>query len=59
MSEVTSLKAKYAAAGQEHLFTFYDELGPEEQTSLLNQLSKLDIERVNRIFKKSTSCLDI
>ncbi|CAI2181912.1 3431_t:CDS:2 [Funneliformis geosporum] len=59
MSEVESLKAKYAAAGQEHLFTFYDDLSPEEQTSLFNQLSKLDIERVNRIFKKSTLCLDI
>jgi UDP-N-acetylglucosamine/UDP-N-acetylgalactosamine diphosphorylase len=54
-TEVESLKAKYAEAGQEHLFTFYDKLSPEEQTSLFNQLSKLDIERVNRIFKKATS----
>lgn len=54
-TEVESLKAKYAEAGQEHLFTFYDKLSPEEQTSFFNQLSKLDIERVNRIFKKATS----
>ncbi|CAG8565318.1 1460_t:CDS:2 [Ambispora leptoticha] len=53
--EIESLKAKYAAAGQEHLFSFYDELGPEEQNSLFDQLSKLDVERVNRIFKKAVS----
>ncbi|CAG8449538.1 6132_t:CDS:2 [Ambispora gerdemannii] len=53
--EVESLKAKYAAAGQGHLFTFYDELDPEEQNSLFDQLSKLDVERVNRIFRKAVS----
>jgi len=59
VTEVESLKAKYAKAGQEHLFTFYNELSPEEQTSLFNQLSKLNIERVNRIFKKATTSLGI
>jgi UDP-N-acetylglucosamine/UDP-N-acetylgalactosamine diphosphorylase len=59
VTEVESLKAKYAAAGQEHLFTFYDKLSPKEQTLLFNQLSKLDIERVNRIFKKAISGSEI
>ncbi|CAG8536333.1 23020_t:CDS:2 [Racocetra persica] len=54
-AELESLKAKYAAAGQDHLFTFYEDLKPEEQTILFNQLYKLDIERVNQIFKKATS----
>ncbi|RIB21365.1 nucleotide-diphospho-sugar transferase [Gigaspora rosea] len=54
-TEIESLKARYTAAGQEHLFTFYDDLTPEEQTALFNQLNKLDIERVNQIFKKATS----
>ncbi|CAG8658490.1 1532_t:CDS:2, partial [Racocetra fulgida] len=54
-AELESLKARYTAAGQDHLFTFYEDLKPEEQTILFNQLDKLDIERVNQIFKKATS----
>ncbi|CAG8583838.1 11123_t:CDS:2 [Dentiscutata erythropus] len=54
-AEVESLKARYTVAGQEHLFTFYENLTPEEQTALFNQLNKLDIERVNQIFKKAVS----
>ncbi|RHZ52098.1 hypothetical protein Glove_465g67 [Diversispora epigaea] len=54
-SEVESLKAKYAAAGQEHLFSFYEELEPQQQESLFSQLANVDIERVNRIFKKAIS----
>jgi UDP-N-acetylglucosamine/UDP-N-acetylgalactosamine diphosphorylase len=57
-AEVHALKSKYAAAGQEHLFTFYGELSPEEQTALYAQLSKLDVDRVNRIYKKATATLD-
>ncbi|CAG8542295.1 9091_t:CDS:2 [Acaulospora colombiana] len=52
-AELESLKQRYAAAGQEHLFTFYEELEPEQQAALFNQLEKLDIERVNNIFKTS------
>nr|CAG8564554.1 6837_t:CDS:2 [Entrophospora candida] len=53
--EIKSLKEKYTAAGQDHLFTFYDELEPDQKISLYNQLSKLDVDRVNKIFKKSIS----
>ncbi|CAG8459787.1 8933_t:CDS:2 [Acaulospora morrowiae] len=54
-TEVESLKERYIAAGQGHLFTYYDELEPEQQASLFNQLDKLDIGRVNNIFKKSVN----
>ncbi|CAG8639148.1 9318_t:CDS:2 [Dentiscutata heterogama] len=55
IAEIESLKARYTAAGQDHLFTFYEDLTPEEQTTFLNQLDKLDIERVNQIFKKAVA----
>ncbi|KAG9307150.1 hypothetical protein G9A89_016978 [Geosiphon pyriformis] len=56
--ELKELKEKYAKAGQEHVFTFYNELSPEEQTPLFNQLATLDVDRVNRIFSKAISGLD-
>jgi len=44
------LRAKYEAAGQGHVFTFFDSLSPSDQSSLLTQLETIDIDRVNRIF---------
>lgn len=44
------LRAKYEAAGQGHVFTFFDTLSPSDQSSLLAQLETIDVERVNRIF---------
>jgi len=57
-AEVDVLKAKYVAAQQEHAFAFYDSLSPEEQVVLYDQLSKLDVARVNRIYKKAVSGLE-
>ncbi|CAG8453488.1 999_t:CDS:2 [Paraglomus occultum] len=57
-ARVDALKAKYAAAQQEQVFTFYDSLSPEEQMALYDQLSKLDVDRVNRIYKKAVSSLE-
>ncbi|KAF9074879.1 UDP-N-acetylglucosamine diphosphorylase [Rhodocollybia butyracea] len=48
-----SIKARYEAAGQGHLFKFWPKLSDSEKASLLKQLSSLDIERVNRIYKKA------
>lgn len=45
MSE--DLRAKYAAAGQEHVFAFYDTLAPAEQDALRAQLEGIDPARVN------------
>ncbi|KAG0199839.1 UDP-N-acetylglucosamine pyrophosphorylase [Mortierella sp. GBA30] len=50
------LKARYQAAGQSHLLTYYDSLSSAEQASLLNQLSSLNVERVNRIHTRATTC---
>lgn len=46
-----ALKAKYEAAGQGHVLTFYPTLEPAQQQTLLKQLAGLDVERVNRIYK--------
>lgn len=55
MSSHESLKTRYEAAGQGHLLKFWDSLSSDEQTTLASQLGALDIERVNRIYKKAIS----
>lgn len=49
--DVVALRKKYEAAGQSHVFKFWDDLSPEEQGEFVNQLSKLDVERVNEVYK--------
>ncbi|PWN26814.1 nucleotide-diphospho-sugar transferase [Jaminaea rosea] len=51
--DVGALRNKYEKAGQEHLFAFWDEISPEEQGNLAKQLSQLDVERVNAIYKRA------
>ncbi|KAJ6520126.1 nucleotide-diphospho-sugar transferase [Mycena sanguinolenta] len=51
----SSLRARYEAAGQAHLFKFWDTLSASEQKSLADQLEAIDIQRVNRIYKKAVS----
>ncbi|TFL03724.1 UDP-N-acetylglucosamine diphosphorylase [Pterulicium gracile] len=53
--DIDTLRSRYQEAGQDHLLTFWPQLTPEQQDSLATQLSALDIERVNRIFKTSTA----
>ncbi|KAL0068621.1 UDP-N-acetylglucosamine pyrophosphorylase [Marasmius tenuissimus] len=50
-----SLKKRYEAAGQGHLLEFWPKLSESEQKALADQLDALDIERVNRIYKKAVS----
>lgn len=52
-SNIEALKERYAAAGQSHVFTFWDSLSSSEQESFAEQLSKLDVERVNAVHKKA------
>jgi UDP-N-acetylglucosamine/UDP-N-acetylgalactosamine diphosphorylase len=52
---LSNLRARYEAAGQGHLLKFWDALSGPEQKSLADQLDALDIERVNRIYKKAVS----
>jgi UDP-N-acetylglucosamine/UDP-N-acetylgalactosamine diphosphorylase len=47
-------KARYTAAGQEHVFQFYDILNDTERKSLLESLANIDVDRANRVFKAST-----
>jgi len=50
-----SLRQRYEAAGQGHLLKFWLDLSEPERKALSAQLEALDIERVNRIFKKAVS----
>ncbi|KAF9327856.1 UDP-N-acetylglucosamine pyrophosphorylase [Podila minutissima] len=55
-SDISTLRERYQAAGQAHLLTYYDDLSSEEQTQLFDQLHNLNVERVNRIHQKATTC---
>ncbi|RDB29412.1 UDP-N-acetylhexosamine pyrophosphorylase [Hypsizygus marmoreus] len=50
---IDALRTRYQAAGQDHLFKFWSQLSEVERASLTGQLESLDIERVNRIYKKA------
>ncbi|KAF9426478.1 UDP-N-acetylglucosamine pyrophosphorylase [Podila epigama] len=55
-ASLQQIKERYNAAGQGHLLTYYDDLSAEEQAHLLEQLQELNVERVNRIHQKATTC---
>ena len=50
-----NLRKRYEAAGQSHLLKFWSQLSETERTSLASHLESLDIERVNRIYRKAIS----
>ncbi|CAO3595550.1 unnamed protein product [Absidia cylindrospora] len=50
-NEFQTMKARYQAAGQDHLFTFFEELGPSDQQSLYQQLCDFDVDRINQIYQ--------
>ncbi|OSD03311.1 nucleotide-diphospho-sugar transferase [Trametes coccinea BRFM310] len=52
---VDALRQRYEAAGQGHLFAFWDDLSESERQHLRAQLEALDIERVNRIYNRAVS----
>ncbi|KAJ6609399.1 nucleotide-diphospho-sugar transferase [Mycena sp. CBHHK59/15] len=52
---LSNLRPRYEAAGQAHLLKLWDTLSGSEQKSLADQLQALDIERVNRIYKKAVA----
>ncbi|EIN13928.1 UDP-N-acetylglucosamine diphosphorylase [Punctularia strigosozonata HHB-11173 SS5] len=47
------LLKRYEAAGQGHLLDFWPKLSQTEQAALAAQLEALDIDRVNRIYKRA------
>ncbi|KAF9387325.1 UDP-N-acetylglucosamine pyrophosphorylase [Podila verticillata] len=54
--DIRELRERYQAAGQAHLLTYFDDLAPAEQAKLFEQLQNLNVERVNRIHQKATTC---
>lgn len=50
--ELKELREKYEKAGQGHVFTYYDELKPEEKGTLYQQLLPIDPEHINEITGK-------
>ncbi|KAK1247152.1 hypothetical protein MKX07_002061 [Trichoderma sp. CBMAI-0711] len=50
---VSQLKEKYASAGQEHVFTFFDSLSAAEQAVFFEQLSRFDPVYINDIADKA------
>ncbi|KAJ4002294.1 UDP-N-acetylglucosamine diphosphorylase [Lentinula boryana] len=55
MPSFESIKARYEAAEQAHVLQFWPQLSDSEKASLLEQLDSLDIERVNRIYRKAVT----
>jgi UDP-N-acetylglucosamine/UDP-N-acetylgalactosamine diphosphorylase len=55
MPSFESTQARFEAAGQGHVFKFWPQLSDSEKASLLKQLDSLDVERVNRIYKKAVT----
>ncbi|KAF9295915.1 UDP-N-acetylglucosamine pyrophosphorylase [Linnemannia elongata] len=54
--DVRQLIERYQAAGQSHLFNFYEDLNDDDKATLVSQLEALNVERVNRIHQKATTC---
>lgn len=53
--DIASLKSTFEAAGQGHVFTFWDQLSPSEQASFAQQLAEVDVNRVNRIYRNAVA----
>ncbi|EMD32560.1 hypothetical protein CERSUDRAFT_118608 [Gelatoporia subvermispora B] len=52
---IDNTRQRYENAGQGHLLQFWPRLSEPERAALLAQLDALDIERVNRAYKKAIS----
>ncbi|KAI7884841.1 nucleotide-diphospho-sugar transferase [Lichtheimia hyalospora FSU 10163] len=52
-AELQALKTRFEQAGQGHVFHFFDQLSVDEQHALYEQLSGLDVDRVNQIYTKA------
>lgn len=51
--EITELRGKYENAGQEQVFSFYDELNVAEKAGLYERLSSIDPNYINEISQKA------
>ena len=51
--DLNKLREKLAAAGQEHVLSFWDELNLEEKDQLLEQIDQIDFNFMNERFEQS------
>ena len=51
--ELKELKDKYSQAGQDHVFTFYDDLSTSEKAGLFERLKSFDPNYINEITEKA------
>ncbi|KAL8935550.1 MAG: hypothetical protein Q9216_005365 [Gyalolechia sp. 2 TL-2023] len=51
--ELGELRAKYTRAGQEQVFTFYDDLSTQEKAGLFERLKSFDPDYINEITEKA------
>ena len=58
MSMKQPLEQKLAAAGQQHLLAFWDELAAEEQQRLAGQIEDVDFELLDRLFNRTDKEID-
>ncbi|XP_037093480.1 UDP-N-acetylhexosamine pyrophosphorylase-like [Pollicipes pollicipes] len=52
--DVESLRSKVNAAGQGHLLQFWDDLAPQQQRELSDEIQRLDLDEVCGFFKRTT-----
>ncbi|RPA98647.1 nucleotide-diphospho-sugar transferase [Choiromyces venosus 120613-1] len=52
---VEELKAKFGSVGQDHVFTFYNDLSVSEKAALFEQLSNMHPQRISVITKEALS----
>jgi hypothetical protein len=48
------LKPAFEAAGQAHVFNYWDQLDTKQKDNLLAQLKQIDPARINRLFTQAT-----
>lgn len=54
-TDINTLRKTYEEAGQGHVFAFWDKLSPPQQDTFARQLSLIDVNRVNRIYKNAVA----
>lgn len=56
-TDIEALKASYKAAGQDHVFTFWDKLSKDQQDALVAQLVEFDPSEISTIAKDTIESL--
>lgn len=55
MAAEQELRGIYSQANQAHVFTFFDTLSPDQQSTFLAQLATIDPKRVNQVYSTATA----